>query len=406
MTQGIGGPFRAFDRKRSNRLETHLSTAELVGYHERVLGAEELLRVDDHIGQCGRCRRLLGRLERTGEAAESIWQELSGSVEDQSPTVNTPDPTLRQLPLTMARIKHRPVAAKGMRWLLALGGGLAVVTAIFVIAALRNGTRPSREQGSQADVVPNETPKRPVGDRPDGADKPGADSAPTTIGIVAVILDSGRTVTIDDQRNLKGLEDLQKDWQQSILWAVEHRRLSSSPKAVVLSGQNSKLRGRTGDGPGPALIHPVGIVVETRRPTLAWEALADTLSYRVSIFDSAYREVASSGPQTRTEWKVPFALRRGRVYSWQVTAKRANGEVVSPVFPSPEAKFMILDSRSVDDLARANRLRPRSHLLMAVLYSRAGLPRNAARELSQLQNENLNSKLVQDLTRSLTGGER
>src|SRR5262249_28402431 len=160
---------------------------------------------------------------------------LSGS-EDQSPTVNTPDPTLRDLPLTMARIRHRAVAANGMRWLLALGGGLAVVTTIFVIAALRNGTRPSREQGSQADVVPNETAKKPVGDRPDGADKPDADSAPTTGGIVAAILDSGRTVMIDDQRNLKGLEDLQEDWRQSILWAVEHRRLSSSPKAAVLSG--------------------------------------------------------------------------------------------------------------------------------------------------------------------------
>jgi len=219
--------------------------------------------------------------------------------------------------------------------------------------------------------------------------------------IVASVVDNGRTVSIDDHRNLNGFEGLPGDWQKSIFSAMEHHRLHLSAEALALKGQPGNLRGRPEAGTRFELTSPVGDVIESIRPVLSWHALDGAVSYEVNLFDSAYRAIASSGPLTRTEWTVPFALQRGRVYSWQVTGRLRDSEVISPSFPAPEARFMIVEASSANDLRRANAVRPRSQLLMALLYAKVGLFQKAEGELRLLRTHNPDSKLVKDLLQSL-----
>ena len=61
---------------------------------------------------------------------------------------------------------------------------------------------------------------------------------------------------------------------------------------------------------------------------------------------------------------------------------------------------MILDANSANDLRRAKGVCPRSQLLMALLYAKAGLLHKAEGELRRLHSTNPDSKLVDDLLRS------
>jgi hypothetical protein len=308
---------------------------------------------------------------------------------------------------TMAHLTQWVAAGNPIRSFLAIAAGLAMFVAVIVIVVLRQRPRALHSQAAQIEPTPNRSfsPEPGAGA---GPDTPNGTYLPGARGIVATIVDNGRTVTIDDHRKLSGFEGLPNDWQQSILSALELRRFNTSAKVLALKGQTGNLRGRAGNlrgrleaGAKFELVSPVGDVVESVRPVLTWHALDGAVSYEVSLFDSAYQAVASSGTLTGTEWRVPFDLRRGSVYSWQVTGRAGDTETVSPAFPAPEARFMILDAKSANDLRRANGVRPRSRLLMALLYAKGGLLHKAEGELRLLLSTNSDSKIVEDLVRSL-----
>jgi hypothetical protein len=382
----------------------HLSTVQLVAYHERVLGTDELLRVVGHIEKCDRCRRLLARLDRAEDAFAFVWQDLSGHHDDSVATM-TPAPPAPEPALVMTHFKQVAAWANGGRRLLAVGAGLALVIAVIVVAILQKRTVPLHGQATQTDETSNRSHSH-AGGREE-SDAPGDIPLPPAGTVLASIVDNGRTVTLDDHGKLNGLEQLPNDWQQSILWAIQHRRLRSSPKPSLTGGQAASLRGPGAAPEGLELIRPVGTVVQSRRPVMAWHALDGARSYEASVFDSAYREVVSSGPLTGTQWRVPLALHRGSIYSWQVIARTGDREVVSPSFPAPEARFAILDENSASDLRRATRILPHSQLLMAMLYARAGLFQKSEGVLRLLQTNNPGSNLVADFLRNLrTAGAR
>src|SRR5215831_17188280 len=238
----------------------HLSTAQLVGYHERVLDASELMRIDGHIGDCDRCRRLLARLERTSEAVDSIWQELSRLDDDTIGTMIPVPSAPHTARATMAHLKQRVAARNTIRSFLAIAAGLAVFVAVIVIIVLREGPRALHSQTAQIEPTPNRSfnPEQGAGagsGTPNGTDLPGGGV------VVAAIVDNGRTVTIDDHRNLSGFEGLPNDWQQSILSALELRRFNTSAMALALKGQPGNLRGRPEAAARFELISPVRDVV-------------------------------------------------------------------------------------------------------------------------------------------------
>ena len=146
---------------------------------------------------------------------------------------------------------------------------------------------------------------------------------------------------------------------------------------------------------------PVSVVIETDRPTFHWRPLEGAEHCIVTIFDAKLRQVASSGPVTRSEWTIPHALQRGVTYSWQITAVKNGETIVSPKPPLPEARFRVLDQHVVDALAKLRQSAGSSHLAMGVFYWKHGLIAESVREFQALANANPNSSAVKELLGSI-----
>jgi hypothetical protein len=143
------------------------------------------------------------------------------------------------------------------------------------------------------------------------------------------------------------------------------------------------------------------VVIETDRPTFRWRPLEGTEHCTVTIFDAKLRQVASSGPVTQSQWTIPNALKRGVDYSWQITAVKAGETIVSPKPPLPEARFRVLDQRTVNVLATLRLSLGTSHLAMGVFYWKHGLLADAEREFQALAHANPDSSVVKELLKDI-----
>ena len=106
--------------------------------------------------------------------------------------------------------------------------------------------------------------------------------------------------------------------------------------------------------------------------------------YTVAVTDDRFQQVAGSGPLTATNWTPQSELPRGRVLTWQVTARLADGStVIAPAPPHPEARLIVLDE-SAAAAVEEQRVRLAAHPLeLGILLAKTGLVAEAERELSR-----------------------
>jgi hypothetical protein len=202
----------------------------------------------------------------------------------------------------------------------------------------------------------------------------------------------------DRDGNLLGLQ-LPPAIRQRIA-ATLTKGLLDVPDLTEVSGNRGTLLGRNDAAPF-ALISPVGVVIETNRPTFRWRQLGGEATYSVRLFDSSFNRVMISPPLTTNRWIASATLTRGRLYSWQVVAMKDGKEIVSPVPPAAEAKFKILDQAGADELGRAKRDYATSHLVLGVLYANAGLLDEAEGEFKALASENPKASIAQKLLNNI-----
>ncbi len=145
--------------------------------------------------------------------------------------------------------------------------------------------------------------------------------------ILLALNDANGQVTVDENGNVNGLENLSPSAQKAIRQTLETGKVSVSSAANSLGGNIGVLMGDgNADGGVPfALQTPIGKVVRENQPVLRWKPLKDATNYNVIIVDEKFRVVAESGNLTATSWKPSKPLPRGASYSWQVTATRADG---------------------------------------------------------------------------------
>ena len=146
---------------------------------------------------------------------------------------------------------------------------------------------------------------------------------------------------------------------------------------------------------------PAGTVVESDRPTFRWSARQGASAYRVTVFDSRFDELADSGELTGTEWTPAKPLPRGVVLTWQITARTDQGLLRAPVPPAPEARFRVVDARTVADIDQLRGAAQGSHLLLAIAYNEAGMSEAAAAELDALREQNPEAAIAAALSDSL-----
>jgi anti-sigma factor RsiW len=212
--------------------------------------------------------------------------------------------------------------------------------------------------------------------------------------------DGGSRIIVDARGNLSGLTATPQ-YEQAIRNALLSERVILPASLRSLRGANGTLMGS--EQPAFKLIAPIGMVIETDRPTLRWSALPGATSYTVMIYDEALTKVATSPAITANEWTTTTSLARGKTYVWQVRALKDGEEVVAPAASRSRAKFRVLEQSKLEDIRRARSTHGNSHLVMGVVYAEAGLVEDAERELSELAKANPQSTTARKLLASVRG---
>jgi hypothetical protein len=416
----------------------HPTEQQLMEYRRRNLAPDAFLVVHGHVSECARCaalcyepgqaladhQTLLAALtpaadeppyHLTTEAAANYVAD--GLDESDREAAATHLEVCAECAATVTRLRAaREVSAParaGNRWQLWPVRPLQLAAAVLLLAVLLGAAwllfRPRNAQTPELaghDIPPaqaNEAPPPGTNWQPAPSPQP-EPTREQSARIVVALNDAGRQITLDAQGHLAGLEQLPEELRTQIKSALVTQRLARAPALDELNSEAGVLRGGgQQDGLPFRLVAPLGVVVESDRPTFRWQPLAGADRYNVTVTDDNLNEVAASGPVTATSWRVPRSLARGRVYSWQVTAHKKDGQAVtSPVLPAPPAKFQVLAQKQLRELRDARKLYPDSHLTLGVLYAQAGLLDDAAREFQALARANPRS----DVARKLFGEVR
>jgi hypothetical protein len=169
------------------------------------------------------------------------------------------------------------------------------------------------------------------------------------------------------------------------------------PPAMLqqLRGTSDTLRGPSDSA--HAALQPVGVVVESTRPTFTWPA-AKRASYVVTVAEGD--EVVARSPVLHAaRWTPAEPLRRGRTYVWQVELRESQTRLPSP--EAPQAMFHVLDDTSARELDDAHQRFPDDHLLLGLLYARAGVVDRAREELAQFAAAHPEDAAARQLVKSV-----
>ena len=163
------------------------------------------------------------------------------------------------------------------------------------------------------------------------------------------------------------------DWDDAV------RASYTNPPSILstLRPRRSTLRGSAQRE--NAALSPLGTVVEETQPAFTWPARKDA-HYIVSIYNG-HQPVAKSPDLTKGPWRPPNPLPRGINYTWQVAENSNNQLRILPAPPAPPAMFRVLDAATLRDIEDAKTRFPNDHLLLGVLYARAGVVGRAVEEL-------------------------
>jgi hypothetical protein len=436
-------PHNRFNRG-ENKVTEHLSSAQVVYYQRRKLAPSELLGVDDHLAECAECRRLIE--SAPDNDAMGLYANLAGgasvgphlsfeqsaayvdglltgeerrTIEDHLASCAQCAPLTADLRAFRNEIapgldrEYRPQgaaerAAAQAGWrdrvvaalpapLLKIPSWIYAAMALSLLAAAVWMATSKRTPPQTAHTSTTPTPSPSVNITP-----PTPEIAPALVSLN----DGGSTLALDAQGRLTGVDQWPSEYRRMAKDALSNQRAPRSPLLAGLSRQGSPLMGGDDGGRRFAVIEPAGKVLLTDRPAFKWTRLSDADGYVVEVYDAQFKLVSSSPTLTDVSWTAP-RLARGQVYSWQVKAIKGGQEFsIAPRPTAPQAKFRILDQAAAAGIARARRDFGSSHLLLGLLYARAGLLAEAEQEFRALQKANPDSDAPRKLTASVSGPRR
>jgi anti-sigma factor RsiW len=224
--------------------------------------------------------------------------------------------------------------------------------------------------------------------------------------IVLAINDGGRQIRLSREGRLEGLGPSEARDIRLVREALTARRLELPGELAEINARTGVLMGGESKEDSFALLSPVAAITRTTRPVFRWRPLTGAASYTVKVYDANYELVLTSPPLNATEWEPPQTLARGRRYTWQVTATKEGKTVTAPAPPAPEARFIVLAGDKLEELQRVEKTRRASHLLLGLVYARAGLLDDAEREFQILLSDNPRSAVVRKLLASVRAARR
>ena len=375
----------------------HLSREAIRSYHNGEADLADRTILQSHLEDCGECSELLAEVLRTsgrmvstenGAVITARRRRWRGVVESLRAS-----PAMRPVYLGLFALV---IVSAAVLFILLRSRGSSV--ADKAPPQIANTDTANRSQPAPAS--PNDQGEGPpnleAGGNQRQANESGAPGSSNRSGDVVVsVIDGSGQVVLDNQGRLSGLDSVPKPIQEVVSHALATGEIDTPRVVTELKSQGITLLGQSSPSIPIPLLAPVGVARLDDRPTFTWQRLAGATSYTVSIFDSNFNRVASSGPQESNTWTVPSSLARGKKYFWEVSALLDGREVMSPVAPAPRAQFLIVDRKAaveIDQLRNSN-----SRLALGIAYARAGLLDEAEREFELLVEANPNSDVVKNL---------
>ena len=372
----------------------HLDYAQLVDLAENKLDATDRELIDAHFRVCQVCQEDVKSLLAF---REQIAPEMAVSYAPiGKESVGEPSSSLGW----WRALVWKPIYSAA---LVAIGMAL-VIGAIFLLNRRTNNQQV--QQVPAAQVSPISTPAVTINiASPTGSPSKSPIETPSSQEPVIALSDRGGTITVDNSGNVSGLEDVPGSTRDEIAQVLLSERLDAPAILKELRGQEGGLRGSNNKQPFK-LISPSRAVIVSDLPMFSWEKAQGASAYKVYVNDLAGHEVARSEelPPESINWRLQKALKRGEIYSWTVVAVVDGKEIVSPGPSSPEMKFRILSTNSLQQLNEL--LKTRSHLALGVFYAREGMSAEAQHQFEILARDNSGSRKTNKLLRQIQSWQR
>jgi hypothetical protein len=413
-------------------MSEHLLTGDIKNYLQRTMQPAELLKADDHLAECDVCLKKVKDSEGAGSAADFDFLPVSSEDSEHlsyEALENYVDKKSDEIEREIADV-HFQVCA-GCRSEL---NGLIEMRGLV-----------------EADLQKQIRPEKPV-EKSIGAQVKnlfsgwsllqygfaaaallllffaafwltGRDSNPPEIAVTPPASNNNLPVVLTDnpppanndhdtpQNNNTNLQnrppagnktdEFPAIYRAEVERALAANRLTFPSELSQLGGRNGKLMGGAADAVPFALESPTGEIIQTDRPLFKWRRLEGAAGYVVNIYDTNFNRVAGSPQISATDWQIDRPLARNKIYIWQVTAIKDGQEIKSPTRPAPDAKFKVIDAAQLNELDRLSREYKNEHLSLGVLYARAGLLDEAAREFQKEISQNPNSKAAQSFLQQI-----
>jgi hypothetical protein len=339
-------------------VSAHLSDPELCGFTANALAPEDLLRADDHLSGCDRCRQ---RAMTLGGATLHI------------------DDFHRQLYQSAPHLSEEELQLFVQRQLSAS----ATAAAVHHLEACSTCAAHADDLRAWAAATPR------IG---------WTQFAIAAALVLSVLIPAAIWQFRGQQRAtaLAGLETLASSDQMRVraaldagIAAVPEFMADITPHREVLMGSPA-VHGETFD-----LLAPVGTATVSDRPQFEWRPLERADGFVVTVFDERSTMVARTPMVAQSPWVPADPLPRDRTYAWQVTARRGSDTITVPVAPAPAAKFRVIDAQSAATLQRLEAEYPESHVLLGILNMEAGIRDAAMRHFGQVPSTDPHAAVAQ-----------
>lgn len=351
-----------------SRMNEHLTPQEVTDWRSGVSGAEELLRLDDHLAGCAECRSL-----------------VAGLVADTAvPTVRMLRAEFSSAHLTEAQLDdyaaHRPLPADLMQHLDLCGDCRDDAADLRQFADEKNG-----------DISPLPIRRQiPVWLRPLVAAL-----AIAALSLSAWLAMHRRSTGKPENPSFASQEpiafNIPAQYRGEVQAAVESGNLHVPPFIAGMAAGPIQLRSVPGSEvkePAFHLISPLATATLEDTPVFRWTPIVEggntgaAATFSVSVYDDQFHAVAKSVSVEGTEWHPEKPLPRGAIYRWEVRAVKGQHVDRAPAPNEPEARFAVLGASEAGRLAEACSAMPNAPLALGILYANSGALEDARRELA------------------------
>lgn len=379
----------------------HLSFEELKRYSARQLDQAETVIFESHLQDCAKCKDEAQQLILIGSGTTPAQQAVKDSWWLR--------PSLR--PAYVGVALACLIILVGILWIQSrLSGGSKPAASQIANTAVdenrslvssrndnahRGPTEASGKTSERRDVAPDRNPVT-ASQRKDQ----------TAASTFVRLIDGSRIITWESGGPIRDLDGLELSTRREVIAALSGEGLKRPASVAALTAPSINLLDQSATRAAFTLLGPKGTVIADDRPKFRWQPLEGASSYTISVFDENFNLIVRSVAEATTQWSPPEPLERGRTYFWEVSALKDGQEITSPVAPAPRSQFKIVDREKFEQINRAKRERPDSHLVLGILYAHAGLLHDAERELQLLVNANPHSPVAKRLLRRVQSWEK